>query len=113
MAPQVERGIAVHLYPQSAAIWQNHLCLPSKASATKAYGAAGQAASALHAMVLLHVYQAKPLKELHEGCSEMELMQELRGNRPHPQGDKSHRVGPRVDDVHYSDPGTPSLAEPS
>ncbi len=44
----------------------------------KVYGAAGQAASALHAMALLKVYQAKALKELHEGSSDPGLMQELR-----------------------------------
>lgn len=44
----------------------------------QAYGAAGQATSALHAMTLLQVYQAKALKELHKGSSDPGLMQELR-----------------------------------
>lgn len=52
-------------------------CKFSAALATKAYGAAGQAASALHVMVLLQVYQAKPRKELHESSSDQGVMQEL------------------------------------
>lgn len=44
---------------------------------TKAYKATVQAASALDAMALLQVYQAKALKELHESCSDPGLMQEL------------------------------------
>ncbi len=53
--PQVERAIA-HLCPRNAATWRNRPRLPSKACkltaalAAKAYSAAGQAASALHAM---------------------------------------------------------------
>ncbi len=73
--PQVERAIAVHLCPRNAATWSNRPRLPSKvckltaALAAKAYSAAGQAASALHAMAILQVHQAK----VHPG-----LMQELR-----------------------------------
>ncbi|XP_051564714.1 uncharacterized protein LOC127447139 [Myxocyprinus asiaticus] len=44
---------------------------------TVACGASGQAASALHAMALLQVHQAKALKELHVGSSDTGLMQEL------------------------------------
>ncbi len=44
----------------------HHLVFPDVLMA-KAYGAAGQAASALHAMALLQVHQAKALKQLHEG----------------------------------------------
>lgn len=44
----------------------------------KAYRAAGQAGSTLHAMALQQVYQAKALKELHEGNSDPGLVQELR-----------------------------------
>ncbi|KAL0199601.1 hypothetical protein M9458_002788, partial [Cirrhinus mrigala] len=81
--PQVERAVAVHLCPQNAATWRNRPRLPSKACklssalAAKAYGAAGQAASSLHAMAILQVYQAKALKQLHEGSSDSEVMQEL------------------------------------
>ncbi|KAI2666779.1 Ribosomal protein S12 methylthiotransferase RimO [Labeo rohita] len=48
--------------------WRNHPCLPSKACklssavTTKAYSAAGQAASDLHAMAILQVHQAKALR---------------------------------------------------
>lgn len=43
----------------------------------KAYRAPGQAASSLHAMALLQVYQVKTLKKLHKGSSKSGLMQEL------------------------------------
>ncbi len=54
--------------PRNAAAWRNRPRLPSKAcklTATlkvKAYSAARQAASALHAMAILQVHQAKALK---------------------------------------------------
>ncbi len=82
--PQVERAVAVHLCPRNAATWRNRLRLPSKACkltaalAAKAYSAAGQAASALHAMAILQVHQAKALKQVHEGSTDPGLMQELR-----------------------------------
>ncbi len=82
--PQVERAIVVHLCPQNAATWRNRPRLPSKACkltpalAAKAYSAAGQAASALHAMAILQVHQAKALKQVHEGSTDLGLMQELR-----------------------------------
>ncbi len=40
--------------------------------------AAGQAASALHAMAILQVHQAKTLKQVHEDSIDPGLMQELR-----------------------------------
>ncbi len=81
--PQVERAIAVHLCTRNAATWRNRPCLPSKACkltaalAAKAYSAAGQAASALHAMAILQVHQAKALKQVHKGSTDLGLMQEL------------------------------------
>ncbi len=63
--PQVERAVAVHLCPRNAATWRNRPRLPSKACkltaalAAKAYSAVGQAASALHAMAILQIHQAK------------------------------------------------------
>ncbi len=48
------------------------------ALAAKAYSAAGQEASALHAMAILQVHQAKALKQVHEGSTDPGLMQELR-----------------------------------
>ncbi|KAL0153588.1 hypothetical protein M9458_051068 [Cirrhinus mrigala] len=82
--PQVERAIAMHLCPQNAASWRGCPRLPSRAckfSSTlvaRAYAASGQAASALHAMAILQVYQAKVLKDLHEGVPDPELLHELR-----------------------------------
>ncbi len=82
--PPVERAIAMQLCPQGAAAWRGNPRLPSRAckfSSTltaKAYGAAGQAASALHAMALLQVHQAKALKQLHEGGADPGVLQELR-----------------------------------
>ncbi len=82
--PQVERAVAVHLCSRNAATWRTRLRLPSKACkltaalAAKAYSAAGQAASALHAMAILQVHQAKALKQVHEGSTDPGLMQELR-----------------------------------
>ncbi len=82
--PPVERAIAMQLCPQGAAAWRGNPRLPSRACkfssalTTKAYGAAGQAASALHAMALLQVHQAKALKQLHEGGADPGVLQELR-----------------------------------
>ncbi|KAL0147753.1 hypothetical protein M9458_056929, partial [Cirrhinus mrigala] len=82
--PQVERAVAVHLCPQDAATWRGSPRLPSKACRLssaltgRAYRAAGQAATALHAMATLQVYQAKALKELHKGSPDQAVMQELR-----------------------------------
>ncbi len=49
-----------------------------EALAAKAYSAVGQAASALHAMAILKVHQAKALKDMHEGDTNPGLMQKLR-----------------------------------
>ncbi len=64
--PQGERVVGVHMCPRNAATCMNRPRLPSKACkltaalAAKAYSAAGQAASALHAMAILQVHQAWP-----------------------------------------------------
>ncbi len=82
--PPVERAIAMQLCPQGAAAWRGNPRLPSRACkfssalTAKAYGAAGQAASALHAMALLQFHQAKALKQLHEGDADPGVLQELR-----------------------------------
>ncbi len=66
------------------AAWRGNPRLPSRACkfssalTAKAYGAAGQAASALQAMALLQVHQAKALKQLHEGDADPGVLQELR-----------------------------------
>ncbi|KAI2645050.1 Transposon Ty3-G Gag-Pol polyprotein [Labeo rohita] len=82
--PQVECAVAVHLCPRGAATWRDRPHLPSKACkfssalAGRTYHAAGQAATALHAMATLQVYQAKVLKHLHEKGSDQGAMEELR-----------------------------------
>ncbi len=82
--PLVEIVVVVHLFPQNAATWRNRPRLLSKACKltaalmTKAYSAAVQAASALRAMAVLQVHQAKALKQVHEGSTDPGLMQELR-----------------------------------
>ncbi len=82
--PPVERAIAMQLCLQGAAAWRGNPRLPSRACkfssalTAKAYGAAGQATSALHAMALLQVHQAKALKQLHEGDADPGVLQELR-----------------------------------
>ncbi len=60
------------------------ICLPSRAClylsglTGSAYRACGEAASALHAMALLQVHQAKALKDLHKGGHDLEVLLELR-----------------------------------
>ncbi len=82
--PPVERAIAMQLCPQGAAAWRGNPRLPSRACKlssalmAKAYGAAGQAASDLHAMVLLQILQAKALKQLRKGGADPGVLQELR-----------------------------------
>ncbi len=72
------------LCPQNATTWRNIPRLPSKACkltavlVAKAYSAVGQAASALHAIAILQVHQAKALKQMHEGSTDLVLMQALR-----------------------------------
>ncbi len=117
--PQVERAVAVHLFPRNTATWRNRPRLPSKACkltatlAAKAYSAAGQAASALHAMAILQVHQAKALKQVHEGSTDPGLMQELRTVTDFASSsDESHGAVPREGDVHHGGPGAPTLAQP-
>ncbi|KAI2651032.1 ORF V: Enzymatic polyprotein [Labeo rohita] len=82
--PQVESAVAVHLCPRGAATWRDQPHLPSKACkfssalAGRTYHAAGQAATALHAMATLQVYQAKVLKHLHDKGPDQGAMEELR-----------------------------------
>ncbi len=88
--PQVEKAVAVHLCPRNAATWRNRPRLPSKACKLTAALAAKFVGhiqilwvtnlwvSALHAMAILQVHQAKALKQVHEGSTDPGLMQELR-----------------------------------
>lgn len=81
--PQVKNVILVHLSPQNTAPGRNRQSLPSRACKftsslkVRAYNAIGQTASALYAKAILQVYQAKALKDLHEGSPDPEMMQEL------------------------------------
>ncbi len=88
----------MHLGLRNAATWRNHPRLTSKAY---------KSASALHAMAILQVHQAKALKQMHEGSSNPGLMQELRTAT-----DFALRATevPREGDVHHDGPGAPSLA---
>ncbi len=69
--PPVERAVAMQLCPNST--WRGEPSLPSRACkhssdlTGRAYQACGEAASALYAMALLQVHQAKALRDLHEG----------------------------------------------
>ncbi len=71
--PSVERSVAMQLCPTVASTLRGEPCLPSRACkyssglTGSAYRACGEAASALHAMALLQVHQAKALRDLHEG----------------------------------------------
>ncbi len=78
----VERAVAMQLCPNST--WRGEPSLPSRACkhssdlTGRAYQAWGEAASALHAMALLQVHQAKALRDLHEGGHDPQVHHELR-----------------------------------
>ncbi len=82
--PSVERSVAMQLCPTVASTLQGEPCLPSRACkyssglTGSAYRACGEAASALHAMALLQVHQAKALRNLHEGGHDLAVLHELR-----------------------------------
>ncbi len=80
----VERSVAMQLCPRTASTWRGNPLLPSQACrhssalTGSAYAACGEAASALHAMALLQVHQAKALRDLHEGGHDPGVRSELR-----------------------------------
>ncbi len=80
--PQVERAVAMQLCPNST--WRGEPSLPSRACkhssdlTGRAYQACGEAASALHAMALLQVHQAKALRDLNEGGHDPQVHHEFR-----------------------------------
>ncbi len=82
--PPVERSVAMQLCPRTASTWRGNPLLPSRACrhssalTGSAYAACGEAASALHAMALLQVHQAKALRDLHEGGHDPGVLSELR-----------------------------------
>ncbi|RXN05865.1 translation initiation factor IF-2-like protein [Labeo rohita] len=73
-----------------------------------AYHAAGQAATALHAMASLQVYQAQALKHVHEGGPDQGDMQDLRAATT----DKGDGTFPWPGDVHSCGPGATPMADP-
>ncbi len=76
--------MAIQLCLIAATTLRGDPCLPSRACkyssglTDSAYRACGEAASALHAMALLQVHQAKSLKYLHEGGHDLAVLHELR-----------------------------------
>ncbi|KAI2650661.1 Uroporphyrinogen decarboxylase [Labeo rohita] len=90
--PPVEWSVAMRLCPKTSNSWRGNPRLPSRACkfssslAVKAYTACGEAASALHAMALLQVHQAKALQELHEGSSDPGLCRNCGQQRTSPYG---------------------------
>ncbi|CAM4454333.1 unnamed protein product [Leuciscus chuanchicus] len=81
--PPVEEAIAAHLYPPSAGR-RAKLALPSKACRMtstllgRAFSVAGQAASALHTMATLQIFQADLLRKLDENGPDAICVPDLR-----------------------------------
>lgn len=81
--PPAEEAVATHLCPPSTG-WQSEPALPSKACQTtsaligRAYAAAGKAASALHSMAMLQVYQANLLHSMDEAGPDPQNFTDLR-----------------------------------
>ncbi len=75
--------MAMQLCPTATTALQGEPCLPSRACkyssglTGSAYRDCGEAASALHAMALLQVHQAKALRDLHEGGHDLVVLHEL------------------------------------
>ncbi len=82
--PQLDESVAAHLCPPTAIGWKAKASHPSKpcrttsALAGRSYASAGQAASALHSMEVLQVYQAKLLSAIDESEPDPATLRELR-----------------------------------
>ncbi len=82
--PQLDESVAAHLCPPTAIGWKAKASHPSKpcrttsALAGRSYASAGQAASALHSMAVLQVYQAKLLSVVDESEPDPATLRELR-----------------------------------
>ncbi len=80
----VEETVAAHLCPAAAKTLGSDISLPSKPCRTtahlanKAYASDGEAASALHAMAVLQVFQAKLLQAAEGGALTPEATKDLR-----------------------------------
>ncbi|XP_073668191.1 uncharacterized protein [Paramisgurnus dabryanus] len=81
--PPVEEAVAAHLCPSSSSLG-GEASLPSKACrmtahlADKAYAASGEALSSLHTMAVLQIFQARALKALDEGSTDLSTFRDLR-----------------------------------
>ncbi len=82
--PQLDESVAAHLCPPTVIGWKAKASHPSKpcrttsALAGRSYASAGQAASALHSMAVLQVYQAKLLSAIDESEPDPATLRELR-----------------------------------
>ncbi|KAL1278055.1 hypothetical protein QQF64_024728 [Cirrhinus molitorella] len=82
-SPPVEETVAAHLCPAAAKTLGSDISLPSKPCRTtahlanKAYASDGEAASALHAMAVLQVFQAKLLQTAEGGALSAEAVKDL------------------------------------
>ncbi len=82
--PQLDESVAAHLCPPTAIGWKAKASHPSKSCRTtsalagRSYASAGQAASALHTMAVLQVYQAKLLFATDESEPDPATLRELR-----------------------------------
>lgn len=84
--PRTEDTVAAHLCPSTSLKVKLSVVHPNKPYRTitsvvgKAYTAPGQAASALHSMSVLQVFQAKMLKHLEKNVPNLEIFRELRNS---------------------------------
>ncbi len=82
--PQLDESVAAHLCPPTAIGWKakaNHPSKPCRTTSALAgcsYASAGQAASALHSMAVLQVYQTKLLSAIDESEPDPATLRELR-----------------------------------
>ncbi|KAI2656961.1 Transposon Ty3-G Gag-Pol polyprotein [Labeo rohita] len=82
--PPLDESVAAHLCPPTAIGWKTKASHPSKpcrttsALAVRAYTSAGQAASALHSMAILQVFQAKLLAQSDKSALDPATLTELR-----------------------------------
>ncbi len=82
--PQLDESVAAHLCPPTAIGWKAKASHPSKSCRTtsvlagRSYASAGQAASALHTIAVLQVYQAKLLFATDESEPDPATLRELR-----------------------------------
>ncbi len=84
MEPVTTETVATHLCPAAAKTLGSDITLPSKPCRTtahlanKAYASDGEAASVLHAMAVLQVFQAKLLQAAEGGVRTAEAVKDLR-----------------------------------